>query len=98
MGTVYALSENKITPNRKPNKTTEIAQYGSRAGLGGPAADHFGPIVRKQPVAVTDFRQLAIPSAFNIPNELGIRNDRFPMQEIAPTNGGQWSGRTGPIK
>ena len=72
-------------------------RYNNRTGLGGPAYDKFAPIVRSQPIGVTDLRQLMIPTAFNIPNELGVRNEQFPMQEIIPTRGGQWSGRTGPI-
>ena len=66
--------------------------------MGGPAADHFGPITRQQPIAVTDLKQLQAGSPYNIANEFGVRNDNYPAQEVAPTSGGQWSGRTGPIR
>lgn len=74
------------------------ANYNSTAGRGGPAVDHFAPIVRKQPIAVTDMRQLATGNPYNIANEFGVVNDQFPLQEVAPTRGGQWSGRTGQIR
>ena len=95
---MYVLSENKVVPNKKQPKRAAPARYNTDAGLGGPSADHFGPIVRKQPIAVTDTRQLASGGPFNIANEYGVTNDQFPAQEIIPTRGGQWSGRTGPIK
>jgi hypothetical protein len=95
---VYTLSKNKVAPNKKQKKEAGPARYNADAGLGGPKVDHFAPIVRKQPIGVTDTRQLASGSPYNIPNEFGITNDKFPAQELAPTRGGQWSGRTGPIK
>lgn len=95
---VYVLSKNRVTPNKKQKKETAPARYNTDAGRGGPSADHFGPIVRKQPIGVTDMKQLSSGSPYNIPNEFGITNDKFPAQEVAPTRGGQWSGRTGPIK
>ena len=95
---VYVLSQNKVTPNKKQKTKAAPARYNTDAGLGGPKVDHFAPIVRKQPIAVTDTRQLAGGSSFNIANEYGVTNEQFPAQEVAPTRGGQWSGRTGPIK
>ena len=95
---VYQLSQNEITPNKKPTKTSAIARYNSTSGRGGPAVDHFAPIVRKGPIAVTDMRQLATGNPYNIANEFGVVNDQFPLQEVAPTRGGQWSGRTGQIR
>lgn len=95
---VYVLSENKVTPNKKQNKKAAAARYNSTTGLGGPAADHFGPIVRSQPIGVTEIRQLTAGNANNVAYDYGITNDQFPAQEITPTRGGQWSGRTGPIR
>ena len=86
-----------MTPNPKQKARAAGSRYNTNTGRGGPAFDKFAPIVRAQPIGVTDARQLMIPSSFNIPNELGVRNENFPMQELIPTRGGQWSGRTGPI-
>jgi hypothetical protein len=94
---VYELSQNRVTPNKKQTKQAAPARYNSTTGLNGPESDHFAPVVRKQPIAVTDTRQLASGGPYNIANEYGITNDQFPAQEIIPTRGGKWSGRTGPI-
>jgi hypothetical protein len=55
--------------------------------------------VRSQPRAVMDHRQLMIPTKNNlIPDEFGVTTKhQLPMQELTPTRGGKWSGRTGPI-
>jgi hypothetical protein len=57
------------------------------------------PIVNSAPRAVTDTRQLLMPSKNNlIPDEWGVTNrGTLPMQELAPPSGGKWSGRTGPM-
>ena len=89
---------NEVTPNKKQKVQAAPARYNSNAGLGGPAADHFAPVVRKVPIAVTDIRQISSGNSFNIANEFGVTNEQFPSQEIAPTRGGQWSGRTGQIR
>ena len=97
--TVYDLSRNKVTPNKPQKKAAKPARYNSDAGMPGPAADKFAPVVRPAPRAVTDPRQLMMPTKNNyIPDEFGITNpNAFPMQELASTSGGKWSGRTGPM-
>lgn len=87
-----------MTPNKPPSKKAVKAQYNSKSGLGGPAYDKFAPIVRSQPIGVTDSRQLLMPNANNRVFDQGISNSGLPMQEMTPTNGGQHSGRTGPIR
>ena len=98
--TVYDLSENKITPNKKIKTESKPARYGSKHGLGGPKSDFAGPIVRVFPRGVSDIRQLMINAPNNeVPNEFGVTNkNRMPMQNISPTRGGKYSGRTGPIR
>ena len=97
---VYTLSENKITPNKKMKKETKPARYGAMYGTKGPNADFAGPIVRKFPRGISDIRQLMINAPNNeVPDEFGITNkNRMPMQNITPTRGGKYSGRTGPIR
>lgn len=97
---VYSLSENKVAPNKKIKKTATPARYGSKQGLRGPAADFAAPIVRVAPRGVSDMRQLLINAPNNeVPDEFGVTNkNRMPMQNIAPTPGGKYSGRTGPIR
>jgi len=97
---VYDLSENKVTPNKKMNKKAKDARYGAMYGTKGPASDFAGPIVRKFPRGVSDMRQLMINAPNNeVPDEFGITNKhRMPMQNITPTRGGKYSGRTGPIR
>lgn len=96
---MYELSKNQVTPNAKMNKAAKPARYGTKAGLPGPAADKFAPVVRAAPRAVMDRRQLMMPTANNmIPDEWGVTNpSRLPMQELTPAPGGKWSGRTGPM-
>lgn len=97
---VYELSNNTVQANKKINKKTMPARYGTRAGLQGPKADHMRPITNEAPRMVSDTRQLLIPTKNNlIPDEYGVTNpNAFPMQELAPPSGGKWSGRTGPIR
>ena len=97
---VYELSENKVTPNKKIRKDARPARYGSVQGLPGPKATFDGPIVRPAPRGVSDIRQLMINAPNNeIPDEFGVTNkSRLPMQNIIPTPGGKYSGRTGPIR
>lgn len=97
---VYTLGDNKITPNKKIKASSKPARYGSVQGLPGPKADFDAPIVRKAPRGVTDMRQLLINAPNNeVPDEFGVTNKhRMPMQNITPTSGGKYSGRTGPIR
>ena len=97
---VYPLSNNTIRPNKKKKKTSEPSRYGSTQGLPGPAAAFDAPIVRAAPRGVYDYRQLMVNTANNtVPDEFGVTNkNRFPSQEIVPTNGGKHSGRTGPMR
>jgi len=97
---VYSLGENQITPNKPMKKAAKPARYGSTRGLPGPKADFDAPIVRNQPRAVYDMRQLLVNGANNeVPDEFGVTNKhRMPMQNITPTRGGKYSGRTGPIR
>lgn len=80
-------------------KSAAPARYGSVAGKGGPRKDHWGPIVREDPIAATDTRQYMINTRYNtVPDEFGITNKRrVPMQQVTPTRGGKYSGRTGPM-
>lgn len=93
------LSNNTVPPNKKIKKDSKPARYGSVHGLPGPKADFDAPIVRQAPRGVSDYRQLLVNGRYNqVPDEFGITNkSRMPMQNIAPTSGGKYSGRTGPI-
>lgn len=97
---VYSLSENKVAPNKKMKPIVKAARYGSKQGLPGPSSDFAAPIVRASPRGVSDMRQLLINSPNNeVPDEFGVTNKhRMPMQNIVPTAGGKYSGRTGPIR
>jgi hypothetical protein len=97
---VYEFSQNTIQPNKKMNKTATPARYGSVHGLPGPKANFDAPIVRTAPRGVSDMRQLLINAPNNeVPDEFGVTNKhRMPMQNIVPTPGGKYSGRTGPIR
>ena len=97
---VYELSNNKVTPNKKIKTEAKPARYGSRHGLPGPGSDFAAPIVRSAPRGVSDMRQLLINAPNNeVPDEFGVTNkNRMPMQNIIPTQGGKYSGRTGPIR
>ena len=97
---VYSLSNNSIRPNKKIKTETKPARYGSRHGLPGPASDFAAPIVRIAPRGVSDMRQLLVNGPNNeVPDEFGVTNrHRMPMQNITPTGGGKYSGRTGPIR
>lgn len=97
---VYSLSENKIRPNKKMKEAVKPARYGSTRGLPGPGSDFAAPIVRKAPRGVSDMRQLLVNGLNNeVPDEFGVTNKhRMPMQNITPTGGGKYSGRTGPIR
>jgi hypothetical protein len=96
---VEALSNNTVPPNKKRKKSTETARYGSTQGLPGPKADFDAPIVRSAPRGVFDIRQLLVNGTNNeVPDEFGVTNKhRMPMQNMTPTLGGKYSGRTGPI-
>ena len=97
---VYSLSNNKVPPNKKMKEVVKPARYGSIHGLPGPRSDFDAPIVRKAPRGVSDMRQLLINGLNNeVPDEFGVTNKhRMPMQNIIPTGGGKYSGRTGPIR
>lgn len=97
---VYDLSNNKIQPNKKIKTVSKPARYGTRHGLPGPSSDFAAPIVRNAPRAVSDMRQLLVNGPNNeVPDEFGVTNKhRMPMQNINPTGGGKYSGRTGPIR
>jgi hypothetical protein len=96
---VTLLSDNKIPPNKPMNKRARPARYGSVAGKGGPAKDHWAPIVRKDPIAATDMKQYMVNTRYNsVPDEFGVTSgEALPMQQITPTRGGKYSGRTGPM-
>lgn len=93
------LSNNTVPPNKKIKQSSKSSRYGSTQGLPGPKANFDAPIVRDAPRAVSDYRQLLVNGRYNqIPDEWGVTNkNRMPMQNIVPTNGGKYSGRTGPI-
>lgn len=97
---VYSLGANAITPNKKIKQEAKPARYGSKTGLMGPEADFAAPIVRVAPRGVSDMRQLLVNGPNNeVPDEFGVTNKhRMPMQNIVPTSGGKYSGRTGPIR
>jgi len=97
---IYTLSNNKITPNKKIKTETKPARYGSKQGLPGPGSDFAAPIVRSAPRGIYDMRQLLVNGKNNeVPDEFGVTNkNRMPMQNIVPTSGGKHSGRTGPIR
>jgi len=95
-----SLGNNTITPNKKIKSSSKASRYGSTSGLPGPAAAFDAPIVRRSPIAVSDIRQ-ALANAPNneVPHEFGVINkNRMPMQTIISSNGGKFSGRTGPIR
>lgn len=96
----YSLGGNSLKPNKKIKTIAKPARYGSVSGLPGPAADFAAPIVRKAPRGVSDMRQLLVNGLNNeVPDEWGVTNKhRMPMQNITPTSGGKYSGRTGPIR
>ena len=98
--TTTLLSNNTLPPNPKMRKSTKAARYGSITGLPGPTVNFDAPIVRAAPRAVMDTRQLLVNGRNNeVPDEFGVTNtSRFPMQNIVPTSGGKYSGRTGPIR
>lgn len=97
---VTRLSKNKVRPNEKMKKKAMDARLGSVVGLKGPQADFAAPVTRAAPRGVMDFRQLTVNTANNeVPDEFGITNkNRMPMQNIIPSGGGKFSGRTGPIR
>jgi hypothetical protein len=92
-------SEGQAGVNPKANRQGRVARYGAQTGLQGPKADHLRAAVRAQPRAVMELDQLLYPTKNNlIPDEYGVtRHSVLPMQEIIPTQGGKWSGRTGPM-
>jgi len=97
---VYSLGGNTIKPNKKMKEEVKPARYGSVHGRPGPGSDFSAPIVRVAPRGVSDMRQLLVNGLNNeVPDEFGVTNKhRMPMQNIIPTGGGKYSGRTGPIR
>lgn len=97
---VFDLSGNEIQPNPLPNKKTKKEKYNNMQGLKGSDYDFAAPIKRKQPIGVYSFGQLLLDARNNeFPDEFGVKNkNKLPSQEIIPTRGGKYSGRTGPLR
>lgn len=96
---VARMSENKVPINMDQPIQAEAANYNNKKGRRGPDAQSAGPKTRPGPMAVTDLRQLMLPSRNNrIPYENGVTNGSpFPQQQITNTPGGFHSGKTGPL-
>lgn len=77
-----------------------MMRFNTTVGMQAPPADHSRPITESRPIAVSEYKQLMLNTTNNlIPDEFGVTNGetRYPMQQIIPTSGGKYSGRTGPI-
>lgn len=97
---VTVLSENQVPPNKKINNRAKPARYNTKTGLPGPKADFAAPVVAREPIAATDYRQYLMNTPTNrIIDMNGVTNNdnRMPRQQLAPPKGGKYSGRTGPI-
>jgi len=89
------MSQNQITPNVKVSSNKEkILRIGNPSGLSG-TDNYAGHAYQEGPRAVTQATQLIYKTRDNlVPDQYGITHKHLlPMQQIKPTDGGQWSGR-----
>jgi len=93
---VIKLSNNTIQPQKPENPNREkILRIGNPAGLDG-TDNYKGANYVEGPRAVTQATQLIYKTRNNlVPDAYGVTHKhRLPMQQIKPTAGGQWSGRS----